>query len=241
MTFRNLGLPPTTSFYPAWPKVLVEKVDAALCMAWDRVRHHHPNVIATGDEDRITDQLKTELVALRKANTPAGFNEATFQLPVRDAKLRDGSGTSIDTTPDLTLYLNGSRMGAEDQQFDALFFECKVLTKGKGLHLYDKKGMGRFTSGWYAAKMPHAGLIAYALDGKFTCPMTSLTPYLTTKARKSTKTNAQLLRCRRPPAKVLAAPGPMAADIAETVHGRLIRRARSPVPDIALRHLWLLC
>lgn len=240
MNFSSLGIPPASTTYPAWNLALVETVDRALCIAWDRLKTSHGHLLTVGDEDRITDQLKTELVALRKADTPLGFNDAIFSIPVRDAKLRDGSGESIDTTPDLTIYLSNSRGGVEDDQFDGLFFECKVLSKTKQLRLYDKKGIARFTTGWYASRMPHGGLIGYAIDNTYSCPSTSLTTYFATKRRGATKTYGQIALCKSGPIKVMKSPGSMAGDVAETVHSRQIKGVTAPPTDVSLRHLWLL-
>ena len=241
VTFANLGIPPATRTYPPWRQVLIEKVDWALCMAWERVCQGYPHLIAGADEDLLTDQLKTELVALRKADTPAGFNCYVFGVPMRDAKARTGSGSSIDAMPDLTIHLAESRPDVEDDH-DALYFECKVVAPKKGLSLYDKNGIQRFVDGWYASRMPHAGMVAYALDTNHTCPATSLAPYLRKKERTSGATNGERLRCTSGPIKkAMATPGMMVTDIAETVHGRLFPSQPHLNPsDISLRHLWLL-
>ena len=240
MTFANLGIPPATRTYPPWKKALIEKVDRALCLAWERVRQGYPHLIAGADEDLLTDQMKTELVALRKVDTPAGFNCYVFGVPMRDAKTRTGSGNSIDAMPDLTIHLAESRPDVEDDH-DALYFECKVVAPRRGLSLYDKNGIQRFVDGWYASRMPHAGMVAYALDVHHICPTTSLTPYLKKKERTLNTTNGARLRCISGPIKAMAAPGAMAADIAETVHGRSFPDQPHLRPsDISLRHLWLL-
>lgn len=241
LSFANLGIPPAHGSYPAWPAALIQTVEKALCLAWDNVRSRHPHLLAGADEDHLTDQLKSELVALRRANMPAGFNDLVFGMPVRDAKARDGSGQSIDTMPDLTIYLANCRREVDDDQYDALFFECKVLVPNRGLSLYDKNGIQRFVNGWYASRMPHAGLIAYALDPNHTCPTSSLHPYLKRKDRLTQTTHAVQTKCTSGPTKVMVAPGSMAGDITQTIHTRSFIQTLPPLPgDIALRHLWLL-
>lgn len=241
LSFSNLGIPPASRPYPAWKPLLIETVEKAICLAWDKVRTEHPDLIARADEDYLTDQVKSELVALRRANKPAGFNDFVFGIPMRDAKARDGSGHSIDTMPDLTISLANCRREVDDDQHDALFFECKVLVPKRGLALYDKNGIQRFVTGWYASRMPHAGLIAYALDPMHKCPTLSLIPYLKRKERVTKITHAVGMKCTSGPTKVLAAPGPMAGDISETVHTRNFLQTSPALPgDIALRHLWLL-
>ncbi|MBR8235740.1 MULTISPECIES: hypothetical protein [unclassified Burkholderia] len=236
--FANLGTPPQSNIYPAWGKALVEVVDLAICEAWKRVKNRCPTVLATGDEDQITDELKTELVALRKADFPPGFNNSLFGVPTRDSKVRNSSGTSIDPTPDLTIYPAIPRPEVSDDQHDALFFECKVLDRSRGLSLYDKKGMKRFADGWYASRMQHAGMIAYVLGGTNTSPVPCLKRYLGKTARGESMTNGDRLGCRSFPQKVMDSPGLMASDIANTVHARPSLTIGSH--DITLRHLWLL-
>lgn len=239
MTFANLGTPPSSGIYPAWSKALVELVDRALCEAWNRVQHGYPNLLRLADEDQITDQLKTELVALRKANVPAGFNDYLFGVPTRDSKVRNARGTSIDPTPDLTIYLAKSRPEVTDDQHDALFFECKVIDKKRTLRLYGEKGIQRFIDGWYASRMPHAGMIAYVLNSTNRCPVTSLSKYLAKAKTGTTITNATRLGCTAFPSKVMSSPSLMASDIAQTLHARSSIKT-SPPSDILLRHLWLL-
>lgn len=235
MTFVNLGTPPSTVIYPSWRTSVIALVERALCEAWLRVKQHHPQLLpsANADEDLITDQLKTELVALRKTNTPNGFNDDLFGIPTRDSKLQNVSGSSIDPMPDLTIYLAKSRPAVTDDQHDALFFECKVIDKARPLSLYDKHGIQRFINGWYAGYMPHAGMIAYVLETSNKCPISSLAKYMDKTKIGSKDKNSVHLRCSSPPSKALPSPNTsIASDIAQSIHARPSR------PDISLRHLW---
>jgi hypothetical protein len=163
--FSNIGVPPVSlDCYPAWSKKLVAVVDRAMSEAWRRMLRDHSILIHAGDEDTITDQLRTELVAMRRENRPRGFGSAFFGVPTRDSKQRDCYGASIDQSPDLTIYPAHPRRGIADDQYDALFFECKVLDRTRGMDLYRLNGIERFTTGRYAWRMPHAGMIAYVLD-----------------------------------------------------------------------------
>lgn len=228
MSFVDLGKPPPLDVYPAWSQQLVEKVDIALSEAWERVRAHSPSVIATEDEDRITDQLVTELARMRKANEPPGFNSALFAVPVRDGKVPNRSGSSIDQMPDLTIYPASSRLGVADDRHDALFYECKVLKGKRGLTLYRKNGINRFLSGQYAWRMPHAGMIGYVFDTSPKCPVTALTKYF------SRRTVGSTLAVSGPPSRVMVAASTNASDVARTAHAR-----GSNADLIELRHLWL--
>lgn len=238
MDFANLGIPPVVSeTYPPWGGALVRVVDQALCIAWVRVRTKHPHLLKQADEDRITDQLKVELVAMRRNDEPRGFNSNLFGIPTRDSKLKDASGQSIDQTPDLTVYLARLRPGVADDQHDALFFECKVLDGKRGLALYCKEGIRRFVDGRYAWRMPHAGMVGYVLAGKNRCPVKSLTKHLAKSV--GTSTAGAVLACVSGPEMTMPAPGIMAADVAETRHERQTKDGMR-LGNIALRHLWLL-
>jgi hypothetical protein len=95
-TSEDLGTPPPVgAAYPSWSSALIGMVDRALCVAWERVKKRHPALLQGADEDRLTDQLKTELVAMRRRNEPAGFNANLFGVPTRDSKLRDATGESM--------------------------------------------------------------------------------------------------------------------------------------------------
>jgi hypothetical protein len=238
MSFTNLGTPPPVdAVYPSWGSALIGMVDRALCIAWERVKTRHPALLQKADEDRITDQLKTELVAMRRNNEPPGFNSNLFGVPTRDSKLKDATGESIDKTPDLTVYPAEPRAGVADDQHDALFFECKVLDAKKGLALYCNEGIRRFVDGRYAWRMPHAGMIAYVLGKADRCPIKSLTKHLA--RRKGTSTIGSELGCFNAPTVAMQSPGTMASDVAETCHMRHVKDG-TVLGEISLRHLWLL-
>ena len=239
VAFRNLGIGPAfTGPYPPWRSELLELIERALSIAWDSVRTRYPRLLAQADEDRITEQIKTELVALRTKNEPQGFNSDLFGMPTRDSKLRDWLGKSIDKTPDLTIYLAHPRPGVIDAQYDAIFLECKVLDARRGLRAYRKDGIERFLDGRYAWAMPHAGMIGYVLGRKANCPLSALTAYLSRRCGR--RTIGAILGVVSPPSKVATSPRPSAADVAETIHKRSAPLVRGKATQISLRHLWLL-
>jgi hypothetical protein len=240
VSFSSLGLPPAKRIYDRWNDAIVAVIEQAMYQAWDRVRLSHPTLLTAANEDHITDQLKVELVALRRSNTPEGFNCQVFGVPVRDGKLRSGSGHSIDMMPDLTFYLVGCRVDVDEDDHDALFFECKVLDATRGLSLYDKNGLTRFVDGHYASRMPQAGMVAYALGKKHTCPETSLPAYLDNTAKGASQTNGQRLGWDSKKSSTAPSPGAFCAKIWESVHGRQFLGHLTIKPDpISIRHLWL--
>lgn len=204
-------------------------------MAWQRIQTKYPNVIATEDEDQITDQLLTELAAMRKTNQPAGFNSNLFGMPYRDGKLPNAAGTSKDQMPDLTIYLAHPRSGVADDRHDGLFYECKVLKGRRNLGLYSKNGIQRFIDGQYAWRMPHAGMIAYVFNPSQKSPVTALTKYFSRKS-SSKATVGSALGCNSLPTVEMNAPNANVSDIVKTVH---TRAASNPnLGDIELRHVW---
>jgi len=213
-------------------------VDRALGEAWLRLMTDHSVLVHAGDEDMITEQLKTELVAMRRTDQPRGFNAALFGVPTRDSRLRDCHGESIDQSPDLTIYPAIPRRGIADDQHDALFFECKVLDKARGMDLYRVNGIERFTTGRYAWRMPHAGMLAYVLDKSECSPTVALTDYFT-RSTAAGSTIGKDLGMSDPPTQAMTAWNSLVSDVAETRHLRTAPEvgARS---IIALRHLWLL-
>ncbi len=240
MSFSSLGLPPAKRTYPRWDDAIVAVVERAMYKAWERVRLNYPALLAAANEDRITDQLKVELVAIRRSDTLEGFNCQMFGVPVRDGKLRSGSGHSIDMMPDLAFYLVGCRVDVDEDDHDALFFECKVLDATKGLSLYDKKGLARFVDGRYASRMPQASMVAYALGKGHTCPGISLPAYLDCTAKGASQTNGQRLGWDSKKGATAPSLGAFCAKIWESVHGRQFPGHLTIKPDpISIRHLWL--
>lgn len=231
MSFVDLGTPPPKDNYPSWPLSLVERVDNALSLAWEHLQVKNPSIIATKDEDKITDELVTELTAMRKNDVPKGFNSNFFGVPIRDGKVSNQSGGSIDQMPDLTIHLAHPRQGVADDRHDALFYECKVITAKRNLHLYRKKGIQRFIEGQYAWRMPHAGMIGYIFQPAQKCPITALTSYFAKKVKMVTIGSA--LGCNTGPAVAMVAPNPSVSNIAATTHTRTFDSSQ-----VELRHLW---
>lgn len=231
MSFVDLGSTPPKDVYPAWSEKIVERVNIALSLAWARIRANCPAVIATKDEDTITNQLLTELTLMRKNDEPPGFNSNFFGVPIRDGKLPNQSGDSIDQMPDLTIYLAHPRLGVADDRLDALFYECKVLKSWSNLNLYRKNGIRRFQTGQYAWRMPHAGMIGYVFDAAPKCPVSALTTYFSKKVKEITV--GATLGCDTVPALAMNSPNADTSDIARTIHTRI-----SSPNQIELCHLW---
>jgi hypothetical protein len=239
VSFSNIGVPPSSlAPYPPWGTKLVTVVEQALSEAWLRLIHNHLALITGGNEDAITDQLMTELVALRGNECQPGFHAGFFGMPVRDGKLPNWDGKSIDQMPDITIYPAIPRHNIADQRHDALFYECKVLDKTRGLDLYRSQGIERFTQGRYAWRMPHAGMLAYVIGKSDSSPTTSLTGYFA-RINQAGNTIGSQLGVFTPPTSVAKSATAYVSDVAESKHTRTAPVVSGSESVISLRHLWL--
>ena len=112
---------------------------------------------------------------------------------------------------------------------NAMFYECKILGRGRTIDHYIAQGVARFEKGHYAWAMPHAGMIGY----------------LVTDSNQNAKSTL-VERWMHPTSPASCAPiakvqeDGSAPTIAISTHARnfMLRNGELPGP-IALRHLWL--
>ena len=242
MTFNSLGRPPAKyAVYPPWPAELVSSVERALQEAWRALLKHYPHVLATRDEDKITEALVDIMIDVRKRGSVPGFTPAFFGLPTRDAKHRDWTGKWIDQMPDMKVPLAFPRPNVAHDNHDAMFFECKVLFGKRQLRLYGDDGMERFVDGRYGWCMPHGHMVAYVLKAPSDQPQPALTTHFTRKRGKPPQTNGKRLAVDGAPSVVEPAACAITRDIVETEHLRSAPVLASGQNRIVLRHLWLCC
>ena len=241
MSYLSLGTPPPQyGLFPPWGNGLIEMVEQALRAAWRDLVANHPTVLATHDEDRITNALLDSLAKIRAQESVPGFTADVFGMPTRDGKLPDWEGKSIDKTPDITIYPAVPRRGVADTRHDALFFECKVLHLNRRLTHYGDQGIARFLDGRYAWRMPHAHMVAYVFVAKDRHPLTALSTHFGTVIGKgSSDTYGQRLALNSVPTQVLPAGCPNTRPVIKTVHQRSAPVVAGTAPPIALRHVWL--
>lgn len=241
MTFASLGRAPAQyDAYPPWSPGLIVVVEQAIRQAWRMLVLGHQVVLATRDEDRITDRLLDILVDLRKSGAVPGFTADLFGLPVRDAKLPDWQGVSIDKTPDITVYPARPRQDIGEGRHDALFLECKVLDGNRRLTQYGDEGIQRFLDGRYAWRMPHAHMVAYVFSVTDRHPASALKSHFTRqRGGPPRQTNGQRLALRDGPKEVLAAGCACTRPVIQTGHLRSAPVLPGRDNPIQLRHLWL--
>jgi len=215
-------------------------VEQAIRQAWRTLLRDHQAVLATRDEDRITDCLLDVLVEIRSDGSVPGFTANLFGVPVRDAKLPDWQGASIDKTPDITVYPARPRPGISHARHDALFLECKVLHDQRRLTQYGDEGIRRFLDGRYAWRMPHAHMVAYVFSAKDRHPDSALTTHFRRRrAGPPVQTNAQLLALEAGPVQVAPAGCAHTRAVVQTAHLRSAPVLQGRENPIVLRHLWL--
>ncbi len=219
---------------------MIAVVEHAIREAWRTLVLEHQDVLVTRDEDRITDCLLNVLVSIRTQGTVPGFTADLFGVPVRDAKLSDWLGSSIDKTPDITVYPAQPRRGISDGRHDALFLECKVLHGSRRLTQYGDEGIQRFLDGRYAWRMPHAHMVAYVFSATDRNPASALRTHFARQRRgPSPQTNGELLALRDGPTEVSPAGCASTRPIIQTGHLRSAPILQARDNPIALRHLWL--
>jgi hypothetical protein len=177
------------------------------------------------------------LVDLWKNKSVKGFTSKVFSQPTRDSKLPDFAGNSIDQMPDLTFYLVNPRNTVSDAQFDALFFECKVL-KNNQMSDYAYEGISRFVEGKYAWRMKHAGMIAYDFRKKKNTAVMRLKQYFDNPRNRGVTPKEKLYCLGSPFTPQYNLTNFNGNNIAITIHERP-NMGISQETYITLRHIWL--
>ena len=241
MTFTNLGRAPAQyDAFPPWNPSVIVVVEQAIRQAWRTMLRDDQAVLATRDEDRITDRLLDILVDMRTDGSVPGFTANLFNVPVRDAKLPDWLGVSIDKTPDITVYPAQPRPGISHARHDALFLECKVLHGQRRLTQYSDHGIQRFLDGRYAWRMPHAHMVAYVFSATDRQPDSALaTHFKRSRTGSSVQTNAYRVALESGPSQVAPAGCAHTRAIVQTSHLRSAPVLHGRDNPIVLRHLWL--
>lgn len=229
--FLHLGSPPKGPPPPfeAWSARQLKVLDKAIALAWGRSMAAPLGraLLASGTEVQITAMLQDALTALLNSGTLPGFSTSLYGPPIRGQEMEDYSGVRLEKRPDLTI----SRLSARPvMNHNAMFYECKILGRGRTIDHYITQGVARFEKGQYAWAMPHAGMIGYLVtDSSQNAKSTLVERWMHPTAPSSC---APLTEVQEDGSAPLA--------IAISTHARdfVLRNGESPGP-IALRHLWL--
>ncbi|MEI7035597.1 hypothetical protein [Fulvimonas yonginensis] len=229
--FLHLGSPPKGPPPPfeAWSVRQLKVLDRAIALAWGRSMALPLGraLLASGTEVQITAMLQDALTALLNSGTLPGFSTSLYGPPIRGQEMEDYSGVRLEKRPDLTI----SRLSARPvMNHNAMFYECKILGRGRTIDHYIAQGVARFEKGQYAWAMRHAGMIGY----------------LVTDSNQDAR-SALVERWMHPTSPASCVPlaevqedGSAPLTIAISTHARnfVLRNGELPGP-IALRHLWL--
>lgn len=228
--FFNLGTPPKgpPPPYKAWPARHLRVLERAISVAWEQTiaTPHGATLATSGKEAEITALLQDALTDLLASGQVHGFSSAVFGVPIRGQELEDYTGRYLEKRPDLTFPRLSARPAINHH---AMFYECKILGRGRTLDDYLLKGVARFLSGNYAWAMPHAGMIAYVAEG----PHDAYAVLSENWAQSEEP-------CASAPCRTLEQVRDSASVIAVSTHARSFRLRNGQEPgNIALRHLWL--
>ena len=96
MAFTSLGKAPAApQSNPRWHGRLLEAAEAAICLAWTRLKDRSDAAICAKDEDKITNALLKELRVIRKNRDIARFIPEIFGMPTRDSKVESAAVTQL--------------------------------------------------------------------------------------------------------------------------------------------------
>lgn len=231
--FLNLGTPPHGPPPPfaAWSLHQIRIVERAIACAWTSLSAtpEGRQLVGTGTEPQITAALQDGLIDVLNSGEVAGFTPAAYGCPVRGQEVENHSGQLLEKRPDLTFPRLSSRPVSNH---NALFYECKIVGRGRSVDDYVSHGVARFQEGVYAWAMPHAGMIAYVFDP---VPAAADRALVQVWSKATTPTGAFVPIAAVGRVVVAGAPG-----IVTSIHARsfVLRNGLSP-GDITLRHLWL--
>jgi hypothetical protein len=158
---------PTSPIHPKFDDRLLIAIDRALRTAWRRLLSDGNgwDIVATNAEPKITECLRKQLNHVRTKGGAQGYDCDHFDRPHVGSEYLNYKGVNIGK-PDLIFSLCGKpRPGVIDDDYDAIFVECKLIDEEKGGknfgHYCGGKGMMRFVNGSYGWRMPHGMMVAY--------------------------------------------------------------------------------
>lgn len=231
--FLNLGTPPHGPPPPfaAWSRKQIRTIERAVARAWATISSspEGSRLLASGTEPQITAALQDALIALLGSGEVAGYTPAIHGWPIRGQEAEDYTGTLLEKRPDLTFPRLSARPASNH---NALFYECKIIGRGRSLSDYVTHGVARFQKGFYAWAMPHAGMIGYVFDASLGHADVALPAAWSGRATP--------LASFAPTAAVDFETLDSSTRIATSTHTRAFKLRNGVAPGaIEIRHLWL--
>lgn len=217
--------------FPPFSLLVRKAIENAIREAWQRVKaSFNPGDLADAIEPEITAALQEKLNELRHSSDDkaSSFSASAFEHVSRGEECCNYNYEHIEKRPDLTFRLAGRRPGLSDQQYYALYVECKIVDAKHSVNDYCKNGLSRFIIGDYGWAMSIGMMVAYARGTE------SIANDLNKKL-----TDEQTKYLVRHPAQIRPGEGGH-SPVHFSNHGRSFTYPSSQSPgDIEVAHLWL--
>lgn len=199
-------------------------VEHLIKRSWKRVR---PHVHLKGPvrETKLNTLLRREMLKELEKLVAKG-NQSFFTIVTSSEEVPDYMGSIVENKPDLVVRIDSYR-----HQWNALFIECKVLSKSATISAYGVDGMARFVKGKYASTMTHAMMLGYCVgpDQLASNARSSLDRYLSRSKLKRSLVNTSACDLGSKAARHLVV----------TEHKRSFKLGSHAFKNIKLRHMWL--
>lgn len=216
--------------FPPFSILLRRAIENAVRLAWQHVQASYDRAkLNDAMEPEITAALQEKLNELRHAEVSDGFSASTFENVSRGEECCNYNFEKIEKRPDLTFRPAGRRPGLSDQQYCALYVECKIIDANHSVNDYCSKGLTRFIIGDYAWAMSIAMMIAYARSSE------TIDANLNQKLTED-RTKYLMNQIAQARTDDLADPCPVYL----SRHGRSFTYPSGDAPgDIEIAHMWL--
>lgn len=203
------GLPTEPDLAPEHKQAII----AALGWAWNELCAAEPQAVGEANEEKVSMMLE-RLLNERANGTRRARSLEDFDTVTRGSKVLTSDGR-FEKQPDLHFRPPPYRDVQQASDW-GWFVECKVVNGNASVEAYCVHGVGRFSSGEYAARTSSGGMVAYVRDGQR--PYEALDPKLA--GRFATVSHRRGLT----------------ADVSASRHRRDV--LRPPCVEIELTHLW---
>jgi len=231
---------------PRWYHGYVIAVELAIRIAWDQIlkSNDHKTAISSPEdnEDEITALLQEMIEHLRGNNSEApNFPiNGNFETVSRGANFRNHNNQRLNTQPDLVFRLIGLNPGLlVNRIYNALFIECKIISRNANVARYIQEGVKRFVDGHYAWAMQQAMMIAYVKNN-------AQMPATLKSSFNRQNAGQEIVRCRPlgdevTPSTDLSDIYPESPSYLTSHERRWLYQEEYEPGNIEIKHIWLNC
>lgn len=210
-----------------WDPAMVLWVERLIERSWKRVRQY-VRLKGPVRETKLNTLLRREILK-ELDKLEAKGNQSFFTMVTSSEEVPDYKGSLVENKPDLVVRIDSYRH--QWHRWNALFIECKVLSKSATLSAYGVDGMTRFVKGKYAWTMTHAMMLGYCVgpDHLANNARSSLDRYLSRSKLKRSLINTSACDLGSKAKRHLVV----------TEHERAFKLGSHAFQNIKLRHMWL--